>query len=230
MKKVITQIIAMALALAIVFTLAPVDVQAAAKLKLRTNAQLGGTYKVSTVLPGNVSVKANVTVTDYAQEEKNGITVTCINYHVEYPKAQLNKIKKNTTRILESCPTKKTSYLTRYVYGPVDTLYAVISAQTGKVMTSSDNFEVGSRVYNTQSTKYYQGRNTLEWVTSYDVLILTVNNKAVNGDVYIGIAGAVKGTTVKDKTYKKFVNGKKSIKKTNFYEKGKKNSSIWTVG
>lgn len=233
-NRIIKSLFAMVLALAIAFTFTPATAQAATKLKLRTNAQLGGSYNVETVLPGNVKVKAKVTVTDMvAVVSADGYTVTGVDFHVEYPKSELKKIKKNTTKILQASPVKSSYFFSKTVYAPVDLIPCCISKNTGKVITTNDSlfyYRGVCGINNEQTETFKQGKNKMEWIKSYDFHVILANQKAVNGDVLIGFTGSTKPTSVNNKTYQKFIKGKKAINKTNFYNKKKKGYSIWVVG
>lgn len=221
MKRIFKSLVAMVLALALAFTFAPASAQAAG-LKFRQGT-LGKTYKLPVVLPGNVQVKANVTVSDYYTVVRNGVTVTYAKCHVEYPKKQKNIIKRNTTRILQNCPVKKTSGFMKTVFGPADLAWGVYDS-TGKLATKSPYLDYAYGIVgNATETSFYQGRNTLRMLTSYDVEFGILNMPSVTGTVYAGIASATKPVTSNNKKYKKLLNGSGTLKKAGFFQKSGKN-------
>lgn len=227
MKRIFKSLVAMVLALALAFTFAPASAQAAG-LKFRQGT-IGKTYKLPVVLPGNVQVKANVTVKEqYSQTYYDGSVATIVKYHVEYPKSQKNIIKRNTTRILQSCPVKKTAGFLKYVSGPVDLVYGVYDA-SGKLAKENPYFGYAWRRTNTIQTTFKHGRNQLEMLTSYDLEFVVANLPSVNGPVYAGVATATKPVTVNNKKYKKYTNGSASLKQAGFFKKGGKNG-VFTAG
>ncbi len=228
MKRIFKSLVAMALALALTFTFAPVSAQAAG-FKPRVGS-VGGTYKLNVTLPGNVKVKPNVTIADHAsQTYADGSVLTVVKFHVDYPKKQKNIIKNNTSRILKSCPVKKTSGWTKTVYGPVDLDFGVYDASGKKAQQNPYLAYKGGMSGTAIYTNFRQNRDRLSnFYTSYDVVYIVGNAPAVNGNVYIGVAGASKAVTSNNKKYKKLVNGSGTLPKAGFCTN--KKSGVFVVG
>lgn len=222
MKRIFKSLVAMVLALALAFTFAPASAQAAG-LKFRQGT-LGKSYKLPVELPGNVQVKATVSVADqYVKNYADGSVLTYVKYHIEYPKSQKNIIKRNTTRILQSCPVKKTSGFMKTVFGPADLVFGVYDKSGNHVKANPYLVYEYGAVGTGIETKFTQGRNTLRMLTSYDVAFVVGNAPAVNGNVYAGVAAATKPVTTNNKKYKKLISGSGNLKKAGFFKKGGKN-------
>jgi hypothetical protein len=231
-KKIVKSFVSLMLALVLAFSFAPVSASAAsATSKLRTNAVQGKKYKVKTVLPGNIAIKANVTVQSAVtvpNYQGKGATLAQVKMHVEYPKSEVNKVKNNVNKIVQSSPVIRKVGNYRYVKSHYQILPMALNRENGKLPNAqTDNRACSIQMTNADTKTFKQNRSQMEFTKSYDVTFTAAHMDGDDGNMLLGVAGVKSPTYDGDKKIAKFIKGSTSITKTNFYNKKDKSLSIW---
>ncbi len=235
-KKIVKSFVSLMLALVLALSFAPVSASAAsATSKLRTNGTPNKSYSISTVLPGKVSVSAKVKVESAASVPNyngSGYTVSVVKMHVAFPKSQINKVKKNVSRIINASPVISTTRSGNYVKKTVKPHYSVypvaVNRSTGKLLDGK-RLACKASIANDNVYTYKQGNYSMQFVPSFDITFATASLDNDTGNILVGISGVKAPTFSGDKKIAKFASGKTSITKTNFYNKKNKKLSIWVT-
>ena len=231
MKKVFKSFAALMLALALTVTCTPTTVHAAAAL--RDYAQFGESYRVYTVLPGNVKIYGNAVVTgvDTYYYSSKGYYETTVKMELTIPKSQQKKVQKNVSHILNSSPVVKRIGSYRYHRAHYTYSAAVLDAQTNMPLTLANTGNQAGIAYGNfygYNRKYMkQGRNSLYLDTTYSFYVRAQYTPVMQGNILFGIAGTKKATFDNNGAMKSFSNGNRSFKSTNLYNKKSNKNSIF---
>ncbi len=231
-NKIVKSFLSLMLALVLAFSFAPVSASAAVPTsKLRTNAVAGKSYTVKTVLPGKVTVNAKVKVISaiaVPNAQGNGVTAAQVKMHVEFPKSQVNKVKKNVNKIVQSSPVIRRVGNYRYVKSHYEFQPVVIDRTTGKIPNADKDRRAGAfKIENAVQKRFTQNRSSMDFVQSYDITFGAAYMDGDDGNILMGVAGVKTPTFDGDNKVKKFASGSAPITKTNFYNKKDKKLSIW---